>query len=68
MSEREFLEARIERERDELALAIADLRSGARARIRMVRSQLDLGRHVRRRPGAWIAGALVFGFLIGARR
>lgn len=68
MTSREFLEARIERERDELALAIEEIRSGARARIRLARSQLDLRRHVRRRPGAWIAGAVVLGFLIGARR
>ena len=68
MSTREFLEARIERERDELAHVIEDLRSGARARIHFARSQLDVRRHVRQRPWAWVGGALVTGFLIGARR
>ena len=68
MSTREVLEARIERERDELAHVIEDLRLGARARIHFARSQLDVRRYVRQRPWGWLGGALLAGFLIGARR
>lgn len=58
---REVLEARIVRERQALAEALADLREQARAEV-------DLRRHVRERPVAWLAGALVIGFLLGVRR
>jgi hypothetical protein len=55
------LEARIEREREELAEALQDLRVQARERI-------DPRNHVRARPGVWLGGALLFGFLWGVRR
>jgi len=58
---RELLEARIVREREALAEALEDLRAQARAKV-------DLGRRVRERPSAWLAGALLLGFLWGARR
>lgn len=58
---RELLEARIEREREQFAEALEDLRSH-------VRAHTDLGLRVRARPAAWLAGALVLGFLWGARR
>ena len=58
---REVLEERIVREKAALAQALADLRERARA-------DLDLSGHVRARPSAWLAGALVLGFLWGVRR
>ena len=58
---REMLEERIEREKAALAEALADLRDRARA-------QVNLSNRVRERPSAWLAGALVLGFLIGVRR
>jgi hypothetical protein len=71
-SRRDVLEARIEAERGELALVMAKLRAGARARVQEVRARLDLPAHLRERvcerPTAWLAGALVLGFWLGARR
>jgi len=58
---REMLEQRIVREKAALAKALADLRERARAEV-------DLSRHVQARPSAWLAGALVLGFLMGVRR
>jgi hypothetical protein len=58
---REVLEERIVREKAALAEALAALRERARA-------DLDLSRRVRARPSAWLAGALVLGFLWGVRR
>lgn len=58
---REVLEGRIVRERQALAEALGDLQKRAQA-------GLDLRRHVRARPSAWLAGALVIGFLWGVRR
>ena len=58
---REVLEERIVREKAALAEALATLRERARAEV-------DLSRRVRERPSAWLAGALVLGFLIGVRR
>jgi hypothetical protein len=66
--EREMLEARVERQREELADAIEDLRAGALARVDFAKSRLDLRRQVRQRPAAWLAGAWAIGFLIGVRR
>lgn len=59
--EREVLEARIVREREALAEALGAL--GER-----VRAEVDLRRRVRANPSAWLAGALVIGFLLGVRR
>ena len=59
--EREVLEARIVREREALAEALGSL--GER-----VRAEVDLRRRVRANPSAWLAGALVIGFLLGVRR
>lgn len=58
---RELLEARIEREREEFIETLADLRS-------QVRERTDLGERVRSHPTAWLAGAMVVGFLWGVRR
>ena len=58
---REVLEARIVRERRALAEALGDLRERARAEV-------DPRRRVRAQPAAWLAGALVIGFLLGVRR
>jgi hypothetical protein len=58
---REALEERIVREKAALADALAALRDRARA-------DLDLSSRVRARPSAWLAGALVLGFLWGVRR
>jgi hypothetical protein len=58
---REVLEARIARERAAIAEALGDLGD-------QVRAQLDLRRHVRERPAAWLAGALTIGLLLGVRR
>ncbi len=58
---REVLEARILRQRRGLADALADLGDRARAEI-------DPRRWVRARPAAWLAGAVVVGFLLGVRR
>ena len=55
------LEARIVRERRALAEALSDLGERARAEV-------DPRRWVRERPAAWLAGALVVGFLLGVRR
>jgi hypothetical protein len=59
--EREALEERILREKAALRDALEALRDRARA-------DLDLSRRVRARPSAWLAGALVLGFLMGVRR
>ncbi len=58
---REVLEARIARERQALVEALSDLRERAFAEV-------DLRRHVRANPSAWLAGAVVIGFLLGVRR
>ena len=58
---REVLEARILRQRRALAEALGDLGEKARAEV-------DPRRWVRARPAAWLAGALVIGFLLGVRR
>jgi len=58
---REVLEARIARERRALSTALGDL--GERAR-----EEIDPRRWIRERPVAWLAGALVVGFLLGVRR
>jgi hypothetical protein len=58
---REELEARIARERRALGAALEDLRERALAEV-------DLRRHVREHPSAWLAGALAIGFLMGVRR
>jgi len=57
---REALEARIVRERQALAEALGDLREQARA-------ELDLRRHVREQPTAWLGAALLVGFVLGLR-
>ena len=58
---REMLEARIAHQRRALAVALGDLGERARAEV-------DPRRWVRARPAAWLAGALVIGFLLGVRR
>lgn len=58
---REVLEERIEREKAALAEALSALRERARARV-------DLAGRVREKPSAWLAGAVVLGFLMGVRR
>ena len=58
---REVLEERIEREKAALAETLTALRDRARA-------QVDVSNHVRERPLAWLAGAVVLGFLMGVRR
>jgi hypothetical protein len=58
---REVLEERIEREKAALAEALSALRERARAKV-------DLGGRVREKPSAWLAGAVVLGFLMGVRR
>lgn len=58
---REALEARIEREREALADALDELREQAR-------EQIDLRRHVAERPLVWLGGAMLLGFMWGARR
>lgn len=58
---REMLEERIVREKAALAEALAALRERARA-------QVDLAGRVRAKPSAWLAGAVVLGFLMGVRR
>jgi len=60
-SPREVLEERIVRQRRALAEALDDLGERARAEV-------DPRRWVRARPAAWLAGALVIGFLLGVRR
>jgi len=60
-SPREVLEGRIARERQALSEALGDLQERAQA-------GLDLRRHVRTRPSAWLGGAVVIGFLLGVRR
>ena len=59
--EREALEARILSERRALAEAVSALCERAR-------SELDLRHRVRSNPSAWLAGALLIGFLLGVRR
>jgi len=58
---REVLAARIVREREDLAEALDALRNRARAEV-------DPRSRVRAHPSAWLAGALVIGFLLGMRR
>ena len=58
---REVLQARIALERGALAQALGDLRERACAEV-------DPRRHVRAHPVAWLAGALMIGFLFGVRR
>jgi hypothetical protein len=58
---REVLERRIARERDALVEALDDARERAR-------TELSLGRRVREHPSRWIAGALLAGLWLGARR
>jgi len=58
---REVLAARIVREREELAEALDALRNRARAEV-------DPRSRVLAHPSAWLAGALVIGFLLGMRR
>lgn len=58
---RETLEARLVHQRRALVEALGDLGESARAEV-------DPQRWVRARPAAWLAGALVIGFLLGARR
>ena len=57
----EMLEERIVREKAALAEALAALRERARA-------QVNLAGRVRAKPSAWLAGAVVLGFLMGVRR
>jgi hypothetical protein len=59
--ERDALEARILSERRALAEAVSALYERARAEV-------DLRHRVRSNPPAWLAGALVIGFLLGVRR
>jgi hypothetical protein len=59
--EAQVVEARLEREKEALAATLEDLGQLARERA-------DLGRRVRERPAAWLAGALLVGFLFGATR
>jgi len=58
---REVLEARIVGGREALAEALGDLGERARAEV-------DPRRSIRGHPAAWLAGALVIGFLLGVRR
>ena len=58
---REVLEERIVRDRQALDEALGDLRERAC-------EEIDLRRRVRAHPAAWLAGALVIGFLMGVRR
>jgi hypothetical protein len=58
---RNLLEARVEREQQELRGALEVL--GARAR-----AELSLGFRVRARPLAWVAGAFLMGLWLGVRR
>jgi hypothetical protein len=69
---REMLEARIDREREELADALEDARRGARLAVEDVRAraraELDVASRVRARPMAWLVGASLVGLWLGARR
>jgi hypothetical protein len=58
---KQVLEAKLALARDDLSRALEDVRERASA-------HLDLPRRVRERPSAWLAGALVLGFWLGARR
>jgi ElaB/YqjD/DUF883 family membrane-anchored ribosome-binding protein len=58
---REVLEERIEREKAALAETLTALRDRARA-------QVNVSNYVRERPSAWLAGAVLLGFLLGVRR
>jgi hypothetical protein len=58
---REELETRIVRGRRALSEALGDLSEQARG-------ELDLARRVRANPSAWLAGAVVIGFLLAVRR
>jgi len=58
---RELVEARLDREREELAELLEDL--GARAR-----AGLDLRRRIRAHPIAWLLGATVLGVWLGRPR
>ena len=59
--QRDVLEARIQRERQELSATIEELQARARAEI-------DLRQRVREKPSAWLAGAVLVGFWWGVRR
>jgi hypothetical protein len=58
---RDLLEARIERDQKELVAMLGGLRE-------RVRAELCLGRRVNERPAAWLLGAALVGFWLGARR
>lgn len=57
---RQQLEARIARERVELARTLEDLGEH-------VRAELDLGERLSERPSAWLAGAFLVGVWMGSR-
>lgn len=59
--QREVLEARIQRERQELSATLEELQARARAEI-------DVRGRVRENPSAWLAGAMLVGFWWGVRR
>jgi hypothetical protein len=58
---KEVLEAHLALDRKELSRVLQDVRERASA-------NLDVSRRVRERPSAWLAGALLLGFWLGARR
>jgi hypothetical protein len=61
LSPKEVLVAHIALEREELGRVLEDVRERATANV-------DVSRWVRERPSAWLAGALLLGFWLGARR
>lgn len=61
---RDLLEARLERDQRELAAVIGGLRERVRTEI----ADLDPRRHIEARPTAWLAGAVLVGVWLGARR
>jgi hypothetical protein len=60
-AQRELLEARIEREQQQLIEVLGGLRE-------RVRGELDPRRRIQERPSAWLAGAALLGFWLGMRR
>lgn len=59
--QREVLEARILRERQQLSATLEELRARALAGV-------EIRHRVRENPSAWLAGAMLVGFWWGVRR
>jgi hypothetical protein len=61
---RELLEARLERDQQELVASLGHLRE----RLRTDVAHLDPRRRVEERPVPWLLGAALLGLWLGARR